>query len=193
MCIRDRRSTGDNLGNTHTLSGVVPAKSTFLITSTAGSNGEAIIDSDDATATFNFSGKGAIAVLLDASDNEVDLVGWGDASRAEGTAAAGTANATSIQRAALGVDTDNNAADFVVADPTPTGSGQAPDDPAPEDPAPQPEQPQPGEITPIAEIQGTGAASPLDGQTVTTEGVVTAVYDEGGKNGFFLQLSLIHI
>ena len=25
------------------------------------------------------------------------------------------------------------------------------------------------------------------GKTVTTEGVVTAVYDEGGKNGFFLQ------
>ncbi|SIQ65323.1 hypothetical protein SAMN05421802_1231, partial [Corynebacterium afermentans] len=186
----EQRSTGDNVGNTHTLSGVVPAKSTFLITSTPGSNGDAITDADDTTAKFNFSGKGAIAVLLDADNNEVDLVGWGDASRAEGAPANGTANATSIQRVTLGIDTDNNAADFVVATPTPSGSGQAPADPVPEDPtdpAPQPEQPQPGEITPIAEIQGPGATSPLDGQTVTTEGVVTAVYDEGGKNGFFLQ------
>ena len=186
----EQRSTKDNTGNTHTLTGVVPAKSTFLITSTPGSNGDAITDADDTTAKFNFSGKGAIAVLLDANNTEVDLVGWGSASRAEGAPADGTANATSIQRATLGVDTDNNAADFEVATPTPSGSGQAPVDPVPEDPAdpaPQPEQPQPGEITPIAEIQGTDAKSPLEDQTVTTEGVVTAVYDEGGKNGFFLQ------
>ena len=44
-----------------------------------------------------------------------------------------------------------------------------------------------GEVTRIADIQGTGATSPLAGKTVTTEGVVTAVYEEGGKNGFFLQ------
>ena len=186
----EQRSTGDNVGNTHTLTGVVPAKSTFLITSKPGSNGNAITGADDTTAKFNFSGKGAIAVLLDANGNEVDLVGWGGASRAEGAPAGGTTNGTSIQRITLGVDTDNNAADFTVATPTPSGSGQTPVDPAPEDPkdpAPQPEQPQPGEITPIAEIQGTGDTSPLEGQTVTTEGVVTAVYDEGGKNGFFLQ------
>ena len=183
----EQRAVNNNVGNTHTLTGVVPAKSTFLITSTPGSNGDAITDSDDTTATFNFSGKGAIAVLLDANNTEVDLLGWGGASRAEGTAAAGTANATSIQRTTLGVDTDNNAADFVVAAPTPSGSGQAPVDPAPTEPEPSEEPVAPGEVTPIAEIQGTGDTSPLDGKTVTTEGVVTAVYDEGGKNGFFLQ------
>ncbi|PTL59750.1 multifunctional nuclease/2',3'-cyclic-nucleotide 2'-phosphodiesterase/5'-nucleotidase/3'-nucleotidase [Paraconexibacter algicola] len=42
-------------------------------------------------------------------------------------------------------------------------------------------------MRPIAEIQGTGATSPLDGQTVTTEGVVTASYPTGGLNGFYLQ------
>lgn len=41
--------------------------------------------------------------------------------------------------------------------------------------------------TPIAEIQGTGTASPKSGQTLTTEGVVTAVYDTGGLNGFVIQ------
>ncbi|GAA3254296.1 ExeM/NucH family extracellular endonuclease [Dactylosporangium siamense] len=43
-------------------------------------------------------------------------------------------------------------------------------------------------VVPVAEIQGTNTdTSPLVGQTVTTEGVVTAVYATGGFNGFFLQ------
>ena len=42
-------------------------------------------------------------------------------------------------------------------------------------------------VTPIADIQGTGATSPLDGQTVTTQGVVTASYPTGGLNGFYIQ------
>ena len=40
---------------------------------------------------------------------------------------------------------------------------------------------------PIAEIQGTGDASPFDGQKVLTSGVVTASYPTGGINGFYLQ------
>lgn len=40
---------------------------------------------------------------------------------------------------------------------------------------------------PIAEIQGTGNATPLAGQTVTTRGVVTARYETGGYNGFVIQ------
>jgi 5'-nucleotidase len=39
----------------------------------------------------------------------------------------------------------------------------------------------------IAEVQGTGDASPLAGQTVTTTGVVTAVYATGGLNGYVIQ------
>jgi 5'-nucleotidase len=43
-------------------------------------------------------------------------------------------------------------------------------------------------VVPIAAIQGTGTdTSPLAGQPVTTEGVVTAVYTTGGFNGFFLE------
>jgi 5'-nucleotidase len=42
-------------------------------------------------------------------------------------------------------------------------------------------------VTPIADIQGTGAASPLVGQLVKTEGVVTASYPTGGFNGFYIQ------
>ena len=39
----------------------------------------------------------------------------------------------------------------------------------------------------IAEIQGTGDQSPVAEQTVTTSGVVTAVYASGGFNGYYLQ------
>ena len=46
---------------------------------------------------------------------------------------------------------------------------------------------EPGEVIPIAEIQGTGAESDHVGQTVTTEGVVTAVWADGGLNGYAIQ------
>lgn len=49
------------------------------------------------------------------------------------------------------------------------------DDPAPED------------VTPIADIQGTGEESPLAGTTVKTQGVVTAAYPTGGLNGYHVQ------
>lgn len=42
-------------------------------------------------------------------------------------------------------------------------------------------------ITPIAEIQGDGHATGLGGRTVTTRGVVTAVYPTGGLGGYYLQ------
>lgn len=42
--------------------------------------------------------------------------------------------------------------------------------------------------TPICTIQGSGASSPFDGQTVTTTGVVTAVYSGTGTlQGFFIE------
>lgn len=41
---------------------------------------------------------------------------------------------------------------------------------------------------PIADVQGTGAASPLDGQTATVQGVVVADHrGSGGYGGFFIQ------
>lgn len=42
-------------------------------------------------------------------------------------------------------------------------------------------------LRPIAEIQGTGAATPFEDQSVITQGVVTAAYPTGGLNGFYLQ------
>ncbi len=45
----------------------------------------------------------------------------------------------------------------------------------------------PAQSLPIRQIQGTGEASPVAGRTVTTRGVVTAVYATGGLNGWYLQ------
>ncbi|WP_029090500.1 ExeM/NucH family extracellular endonuclease [Brevibacterium album] len=72
------------------------------------------------------------------------------------------------------------------AEPTPD---RLPGDPGQEEPEEPGETPDPGDILPIAEVQGTGDASPYTGQRVTTEGVVTAVWAEGGLNGFAIQTS----
>ncbi|WP_252199837.1 ExeM/NucH family extracellular endonuclease [Brevibacterium sp. RIT 803] len=66
----------------------------------------------------------------------------------------------------------NSAAPTPDALPGDDGGG---DDPAPED------------VTPIADIQGTGEESPLAGTTVKTQGVVTASYPTGGLNGYYVQ------
>lgn len=186
----DQRSAKNGTGNKATLSGIIPAGGYYLVQGAAGNTPSAQLPTPDATGKLTFGATEAIAVLFDASGTQVDLVGWGTATSAESAAAAKTANATSVQRIQPGVDTDNNAADFTVAAPTPMNSGApagvgTPVDPAPE--APAPVEPGPAAVTPIAEIQGTGDASPLVDKTVTTEGVVTAVYNEGGKKGFYLQ------
>ena len=180
--VLDQKSVNGNSGGTVTLSGVIPANGYYLVQGAAGNNSPAPLPTPDATGSFNFSGTNAIAELRDAT-GIVDLVGWGSATEFEGAPAGRTSNSTSVQRDPVEVDTDNNADDFIVAAPTPQNSGNEGGG-TPE----EPEEPvEPGEIIPISQIQGEGAESPLLGQTVTTEGVVTASYDEGGKNGFIIQ------
>jgi predicted extracellular nuclease len=104
----------------------------------------------------------------------VDFVGWGAANDWAGTGPApGTSNATSVSRDSTSTNTTNNVADFTAGTPTPGGDAPPP----------------PG--TPvaktIAEVQGTGSASPLAGENVIVKGVVTAAYPTGGFHGFFLQ------
>jgi len=43
------------------------------------------------------------------------------------------------------------------------------------------------EITPIEQVQGTGANSPMVGKDATVRGVVTGAYAEGGIRGFYVQ------
>ncbi|WP_402462832.1 ExeM/NucH family extracellular endonuclease [Isoptericola aurantiacus] len=182
------------------LTGQIPAGGSFLVAQAYGSDtDQPDLPTPDVEGGIFMSGSGAKVALVSSTDrltclgadcataaDVVDLVGWGSSTNTflGSGPAPGTGNATSVAR----VDhahTVDNAADFVAGAPTPTNSGAAPT-PTPT-PTPSPsEDPEPATAT-IAEIQGTGDASPLAGQDVTTRGVVTATYPTGGFDGFVLQ------
>ncbi|AGF73378.1 ExeM/NucH family extracellular endonuclease [Corynebacterium halotolerans] len=180
---------GNEQSDVAALNGTIQPGAHFLIQAASGNSDTGALPTPDYATDDNVLTIGASSAAIrvrDAEGNDVDLVGWGGNSVAEGSPAQSTSNSTSVQRTTPGVDTDDNAADFTVGSPSPTNaagetSGGAADPELPVDP------PEPGEVIPIAEIQGTGDATPLAGQTVTTTGVVTGVYAEGGRDGFYLQ------
>ncbi len=111
----------------------------FLLQMGGGSNGVAL-PTPDATATTNMSGTNGkvalVSVPLDAcgktaspcpTTNVVDFVGYGNAQQFEGSGATGTlSNTKSAQRKGAGcIETDDNAADFDTAAPTPRNSATA--------------------------------------------------------------------
>jgi uncharacterized protein len=112
------------------------------------------------------------------SDRIIDLVGYGSANWFEGAATAAPSNTTAVLRKNAGAqDTDQNHEDFSVGAPTPRNTGN---------PVPPP-PPVPVETT-IAEVQGEGAESPLAGELVTVEGVVTTDFQGIGQyGGYFVQ------
>ena len=210
-------SHGKNISSKVALSGSLEAGA-YLVVS-AGSNGPNGSQlPEGVTSPLNLGAKGGIVVLAPSSRIDaaladpataIDLVGYGNASVAEGEAARVGSNsqmaANSASRIPNGSDTNNNSADFSVVPATP---GRANDGATPGHPDPG-TQPQPEPSTgpgtdpttdpgtgttsdpavpvPIAQIQGNGQASPLAGQEVTTRGVVTAAYPEGGLNGAYIQ------
>jgi len=155
-------------------------------------------DVDGAIALSGSQGKVALvdsttalsgATGLVALDQVIDFVGWGGATHFAGTAAApGTANATSVSRDEDAANTADNAADFTVGAPSPVGLADDGPTPTPTPTAtPTPTPTADPEVVAIADIQGTGDASPLAGSTVTTTGVVTAHYPTGGFDGYVIQ------
>ena len=173
-------SAGGGLGGTNTLSGNIPAGKTFLIQEAKGTGGTQPLPTPDATGTLGLGASAGRVDLLDPSGVVIDKVGYGTSTTgAEGTPTGNLSSTTSAARNATFTDTDNNAADFIVGAPTPQASGGG----GGTDPEPEPT---PTAAT-IAEIQGTGAASPMQSKLVRTKGVVTAVYPTGGFNGFYLQ------
>ena len=167
------------------LTGSVPAGGYFTVQ--GGSNGTngAAVPGVDQTSSLNPGAGGGTITLASVttpvdpatSTAVVDKLGWGTSNAPEGAAAAtGNSVTLSLQRGAAGTDTDVNRTDFAAAAPTPdavNGGGTTP----PSDPTP----------ATIAQIQGSGASSPLASQKVVTTGVVTAAYPTGGFNGFYLQ------
>lgn len=193
-------ATGSFGSSSMTLSGTVPAGGTFLVQLAQGNGGSTALPGADATGTLAMGGSagtialtdtdGALVCSAEACSEDptvVDIVGWGKgANKFSGAAPApATSNTTSLSRIAA---SGENSTDFAAGAPTPTnaaGETAGPGEPEePEDPEEPPADAVPATIT---EIQGSGAASPLAGQAVITEGVVTAVYATGGLNGYVIQ------
>ncbi|WP_433305971.1 lamin tail domain-containing protein [Actinoplanes sp. CA-030573] len=167
------------------LSGSVPAHGHFLIQLPGnGANGAVLPDADLTTGTSVNPGAAGGTLYVAAGTTGVlptdaaviDKIGYGTSNSPEGTAPSGNSVVLSYQRAASGVDSDNNAADFSVSSPTPENSGTTGGGGGDE----------PEDLT-IAQIQGTGDTSPYVDKSVRTTGVVTAAYPTGGFNGFFLE------
>ncbi|MGG7510817.1 ExeM/NucH family extracellular endonuclease [Plantibacter sp. YIM 135249] len=194
--------------NVVALTGTIPAGGFYLVGGAPGANGAALPAVPDAIGSLNPSASAgtlalvrtATAVTLPAGDSSanpdvVDLVGYGSSNTFEGAAAPGPNAVKSLVRTNF-ADTNNNSSDITLTDAlTPQNSASPVELPGttPE-PTPTP-TPQPTETVPpvdptnvaIADIQGTGAASPIVGRTVTTKGFVTASFPEGGFNGYYLQ------
>ncbi|MEO7349948.1 MAG: ExeM/NucH family extracellular endonuclease [Terrimesophilobacter sp.] len=190
MSLQYRSATGTaNPTSVVALTGVIPAGGTYLVSGGSNaSNGAALPTPDQVETSLNFAGGGGSVFLANQTTalspgvgNQVggagilDMVGYGTANSFETAATTAASVILSINRT-NGIDTDNNSADFTKVAPTPTPSGYTP--PPPADLG----------LKTIAEIQGAGAASPFTGpDTMTTKGIVTAVYPTGGFNGFYIQ------
>ena len=187
------RSATGGFGGATALRGSLPAGARYLVRmSSTGANGAALPTPDRvASPAISMTTGGGQVFLQDgyapatASGNVagtprvIDMVGLdsgADGSTSyEGAPGPAATASLSANRSPSGTDTDNNAADFTLAAPSPTGCGCVP--------APTTI---PG-LRSIAQVQGTSHTSPNLDSTVTTRGVVTAAYPSGGFNGFYMQ------
>ncbi|MFJ4173533.1 ExeM/NucH family extracellular endonuclease [Microbacterium sp. NPDC089696] len=191
LSLQYRSATGTgNFNGVAPLSGSIPAGGYYLVQ--GGSNGAngAALPTPDATGNLNPSGTTGTLALVNGTaavnltpgsvtgvDGVIDVLGYGSSNTFEtktATAPAGNTDVRSLNRT-NGVDTDDNSADFTLS-ATITPQNSAGTDPGTD----------PAKVS-IAEVQGTTDVSPLNGQTVTVEGVVTADYRTGGYKGIVIQ------
>lgn len=195
MSLQYRSATGTGAANgVAPLTGVIPAGGYYLVQGNSNGANGAELPTPDAVSTLTPSGTNGTLALVEGTsavtltpgsvvgvDGVVDVLGYGTSNTFETAAATpptGNTDVKSLNRTA-GADTDDNSADFTLsATITPQGTGGSDPDPDPD--------PDPTEAT-IAEVQGTADVSPLNGQTVTVEGVVTADYRTGGYKGIVIQ------
>ena len=200
------------------LQGSIAANGYYLIVSTddqkpgftplyADVSGDLRLSKTDGTVVlFNTAETQTLANPANTVDlaNIVDAFGWGSKAgiRENSAETEKVDSATSFHRLAAGKDTDNNDADFNVANPDPMNSagdarstipanvggatGESGDVETPAVPTDPVTPPSTTQIS-ISEIQGTGSASSFVNQKVSTTGVVTAAYPTGGFNGVYIQ------
>lgn len=196
MSLQYRSATGTAASNgVAPLTGSIPAGGYYLVQGNSNGANGAELPAADVVSTLTPSGTNGTLALVEGTaavtltpgsvvgvDGVVDVLGYGTSNTFETTAATpptGNTDVKSLNRTG-GADTDNNSADFTLsATITPQGSGTTgPVDPTdPTDPT----------AATIAEVQGTTDVSPLSGQTVEVEGVVTADYRTGGYKGIVIQ------
>ncbi len=183
------------------LTGTIPANGHYLVGGSSNADNGVALPEVDATIGASFAGGGGTLILSNDSaplnplatgsvtGNPAieDLLGYGSSNTFETAVAPkpdSNSDPRSLNRTGF-VDTDDNSADFTLSEAvTPTN---ADGETGSFEPEPEPEPPVAGDVVPINEIQGTGTATPLAGETVTTRGVVTAAYPTGGIDGYVIQ------
>ncbi|WP_410666743.1 endonuclease/exonuclease/phosphatase family protein [Amycolatopsis sp. cmx-4-68] len=175
------------------LAGSVAPGGRYLVAEGKGSGGTVALPAPDATGAIAMSSTAGTVALVSgttaltcktaadcAADARIkDLVGFGTATVREGAPTAAPSNTASVARGASLADTDDNATDFAVGDPTPTNTkGETTGGGNPGEP---------GTPAKIHEIQGTTRLSPFKDQKVSgVTGVVTATRTFGSTRGFWL-------
>lgn len=202
MSLQYRSATGTAPFNgVAPLTGTIPAGGYFLVQGNSNGTNGAALPTPDVVSTLTPSGTNGTLALVEGTDavnlapgsvagvdGVVDVLGYGTSNTFETAAAtppAGNTDVKSLNRT-NGADTDDNSVDFTLsATITPQGSGVTePTDPT--DPVDPVDPVEPTTVS-IAEVQGTSDVSPLDGQTVTTSGIVTGDYRVGGYKGISIQ------
>lgn len=180
-------AAGTTWGSRTALTGTIAPGGYYLVQQAPGAGGTTALPTPDATGSIAMSSSaGKVALVRStaalsggcplADGNLEDFVGFGSAANCfKGTAPTGTlSNTTAALRKNAGATNDgNNGSDFTVGAPDPRNSGATP-----------PPPPEPAIALSIAQIQGSGLASPHVGKNVVTEGIVTGIRF---NNGFFLQ------
>ncbi len=181
---------GSTWNNKTLLSGVIAPGQYLLLQQAAGAGGSLNLPTPDFIGNIALSATAGKLALVSSTTSlncstdcstlpgVIDFVGFGSASSAEGSPVPALSNTTAALRKNSGCsDSNNNAADFSVAPPTPRNgasvhvceSGGGDPDPV---------------ALRIRDIQGTAHLSPKAGQTVSkVPGIVTLVR----SNGFYMQ------
>lgn len=188
------------------ITGSIKAHGYYLVQEGKGTGGTIDLPAPDASASIAMSGtsgkvalsKGATAISGKADANVVDFVGFGTANDKEGNGPTpAPSNTKSVERLANdssdptgegegngnGWDINDNALDFVLADPNPQNS-RSPQEPIliiPEPPA--------DGVTYIKTVRDNDSSGQpkLLGQTITVEGTVTVANNVIGSNSFYIQ------
>jgi len=185
--VQYKAATGTTWATT-ALTGSIPARGFYLVGEASGGAVGSALPPTNVTGTTNLSATAGTVALSTASaaltcnlaacattGAVADLIGYGTATTFAGTGAAPAgSNTTSLSRSIGHQNTASNAVDFAAEAPRP---GQA---------STRPDIVRPVTKT-IAEIQGPGDVSPLANVAVTTTGVVTGTYSEGGYRGYTIQ------